>query len=356
MSLKHVWILIKTEVLHGPKDILLAMAIVMPVLMSLFVNLAFGNIFTDRAELGIFDQGNSAIMNILADENSINLRTYQDEYSLKQATASGKIDMGIVLPVDFDASLPHGTVKFEAYVWGESLARNREIIPIVLSDAVRLLNSSELPVEIDTIALGDQANIPWSDRLLPMVVLMGVFYSGLMVPASSLIHEKQRRTLEALNVTPATVGDIFLAKGTIAVTLATFMGIMTIILSGALNERFLPVILVLFLGAIMATEIGLIVGAYVNDINSLFAVLKIVGILLFGPAVVYMFPQIPAWVGYLFPTYYMVRPVSDLAVFAASFGDVVIYVAVLVVFVIIGAAIVFNIIRRLSTRALNLNA
>ena len=46
MNLKRVGTLIKNEILHGPKDVVLVMAVVMPILLALFVNLAFGDIFT----------------------------------------------------------------------------------------------------------------------------------------------------------------------------------------------------------------------------------------------------------------------------------------------------------------------
>jgi ABC-2 type transport system permease protein len=334
--------------------------------MALFINLAFGSIFTDRPELGVFDQGESRVVSILSMTESLDITTYESESAVKKATATGSLDMGIVLPSDFDSNLQSGVVRLKAYVWGESQARSRAVIPVALADAVRSVTGSTLPVDVETVALGDERSVPWSDRLLPLVVLMGVFYSGLVVPASALINEKQHRTLEALNVTPATVGDVFVAKGAVAVALATFMGVVTLMLSGALGDWSLSplttgttgglLFLVLFLGAVMAVEIGLIAGAYVKDMNGLMAVLKSAGILLYAPAIVFMFPQIPSWIGYFFPTYYVVRPVVDLSISGAGFGDVALYIGVLLALVVAGGGLVANVVNRLSTRALRLNA
>lgn len=355
MNLKRVWTLIKAEVLHGPKDVIVVMAVVLPILMALFVNLAFGNIFSDRARLGIFDQGQSDVVPILQASQGIAFKSYDSEAALRAATADGAIDLGVVLPPDFDSTLETGTIRLKAYIWGESLAKNRAVIPVVLADAVRTVTGSTLPVDIQAVALGDDANIPWSDRLLPLVVLMAVFYGGMMLPPSSLISEKQHRTLEALNVTPATIGDIFLAKGVVGVVLATVMGVLTLVLSGAFGSSAPAVVLVLWLGAIMAVEIGLVAGALVNDMNSLYAVTKAGGIFLFAPAIVFMFPQIPSWLGYIFPTYYVVRPVVDLSVSGKSLGDVAIYVVVLAGLVVLGGVAVMAIVRRLSAHALRLS-
>jgi len=347
--------LIKNEILHGPKDVMFVIAIVFPILAALFINLAFGNIFTDKAKVGVYDQGNSQVVPILQSSEAIIYNSFDSELALRAAAADGSIDMGLVLPADFDAVLDTGVVRLKAFVWGESQAKNRALIPIALADAIHAATGDEVPVTIDAVALGDEASLPWDDRLLPLIVFMGVFYAGLMIPSSAIINEKQHRTLEALYVTPATLGDIFMSKGVIAVALATIMGILTLIFSGYFSGPVPLIVLVLFLGAVMATEIGLLAGAWVGDMNSLFAVLKAGGILLFGPAIVFMFPQIPSWVGYLFPTYYVIRPVVDLAVNGASFGDVAVFIGVLAGLVALGAAAVASVVKRLSTQALRLN-
>ena len=61
MKLNRVGTLVKNEVLHGPKDVMLVISAVMPIMIALFVNLAFGNIFTDSAKLGVYDEGSSQV-------------------------------------------------------------------------------------------------------------------------------------------------------------------------------------------------------------------------------------------------------------------------------------------------------
>lgn len=346
MNLKRVWTLIKTEIFHGPKDVVLVMSIVTPVLLALFANLAFGNIFNDRASLGIFDEGHSQLPAVLNSAGSITLKMYENEADLRAATASGSIDMGMVLPADFDNTVVSGTVKLKAYIWGESLAKNRAIIPVVLADAVREINGAVLPVNIETVALGDESSLPWNDRLLPLVVLLAIFFGGMMIPASSLISEKNRHTLEALSVSPATVGDIFIAKGIIGASLATVMGVLTLVISGGSGSSFLALLLVLGLGAIMAAEFGLLAGAFIKDMNTLFAFWKFGGLLLFGPAIVFMFPQIPQWIGYVFPTFYVIKPVVDLSVNSVGFSSIILNLVILFIIVIVTALVVSIIVSR----------
>jgi ABC-2 type transport system permease protein len=177
----------------------------------------------------------------------------------------------------------------------------------------------------------------------------------MMLPASSLINEKQRRTLQALNVTPATIGNIFWSKGIIGALLAILMGVITLAISNSFGGTPAAMILVLGLGAIMAVEIGLLAGAFIKDMNTLYTLWKFGGLLLFGPAVIFMFPQVPTWIGYIFPTFYVIKPVMDLSISGASFGSVALFVLILAVIVAIMGLIVINIVKRLSTQALRLN-
>jgi ABC-2 type transport system permease protein len=355
MSLRRIWTLIKTEVFHGPKDTVLVMAVVTPILLALFVNLAFGDIFSDRAKIGVYDTGSSPLTASLEAADSLRVTSYQNEADLRAATAGGALDMGIVLPADFDAGLAAGTARLKAYVWGESLAKNRIAIALAIDDAVREMTGASLPVNIESLPLGDEASLPWSDRLLPLTVLTAVFFGGLMLPASSLIHEKQRRTLEALNVSPATVGEIFTAKGVIGAVLATLMGVLTLAISTSFGGSPLALVFVLALGSVLAAEIGLLAGALIRDMNTLFSIWKFGGLLLFGPAVIFMFPQIPSWVGYIFPTYYVIKPVTDLSVLGLGFGSVALYVGILVAIIAAMGLVVASVVKRLSTQALRLS-
>ncbi|HSW58553.1 MAG TPA: ABC transporter permease [Dehalococcoidales bacterium] len=355
MKARRIWILVKNELLHGPKDVILIMAVLLPVLMALFTNLAFGNIFTEKPAIGIFDEGNSGLTGLLKADESLQVRTYTSAGSLKEAAGRGAVDIGVILSPQFAEQVQAGTVYLQAYVWGESQAKNRALIPMALSGAIRELRGDDLPVTLEIVSLGGGETQPWSSRLLPITILIAVFFGGMMLPAASLIHEKNRRTLEALNVTPVTIGEIFGAKGIIGIILASIMGMITLVISGGLSNLQAALLLFLILGAVMASLIGLIVGAMIKDLNTLYAFWKFGGILLFGPALVYIFPQIPQWIGYFFPTYYVIKPIIELSSGGQSLGEVLGYLLVLLGLITLLFLLVRQVIRRLSSRALRIN-
>ncbi len=347
MSLRRISVLVGKELWQGPKNFIFIMAIAAPILISLVLSLVFGTLFSEKPKLGIMDEGQSQLVAMAQELDSVITREYGSISVLKQATESGAVDMGIVLPDGFDAAVSRGEkVEIEAYIWGESLAKNRIILPATIADLVREMGGQEVPVEIESVTLGNEISIPWSDRLLPLIVLMAVFLGGSMLPATSIIDEKQKKTLEALVVTPTTIGDIFIAKGLVGIVISLFMGVAILVLNQAFGAQPLLLVLVLALGAIMAVEVGLLGGALIKDITTLFAIWKSGGILLFGPALVYMFPQIPEWVGRVFPTYYVIQPIVAISQQGVGWSDIATNVFILIGLNLILGGVVMLVLRR----------
>ena len=347
MSLKRVRILLGKEFLHGPKNYIFIFSVVAPIVISLFFSLIFGTLFSEKPKLGVVDEGSSQLVPMTQELDSLVTKEYATVSEMKQAVESGAVDIGIVLPPGFDSSVMQGErVEITAYVWGESLAKNRTIIGVTIADLVRELTGQEAPIEMEAITLGDGESIPWNDRLLPLVVLMAVFLGGLMLPATSVVNEKEKKTLEALVITPTTIGDVFLSKGILGFIISLFMGILILVLNQAFGTEPLLLTLVLALGAIMAVELGMILGAFVKDFTTLFAVWKFGGILLFAPVFVYLFPQIPEWIGRIFPTYYLIQPIVELSQRGGSWPDIATNVFILVGLDLILIGVVMFALRR----------
>ena len=340
MSIRRISVLLNKELRYGFKSYFFIFAIVAPLIFTLFVNLLFGSLFSGKPKLGVINQGHSQIVESLKNMESINLREYSSERELKDAVETGARDVGVVLEENFDSMIKKGELtKLTVYVWGESLLKNRAIVSSALLYQIRDVSGKKAPVDITPVSLGDANSIPLKDRFLPLIVLMALFISGFAIPSSSLVDEKQKRTIGAVMSTPATQGDIFISKGLLGIMISIIMGILILILNHAFNAQFFLIILILFLAAIMASCLGLIVGAFIKDTASLYSVIKGLGLIIYGPGIIKIFPQIPEWVGKLFPTYYVMNPIMEITREGGSWStvnlDVFILIGIIAVFVAI---------------------
>lgn len=331
MSLKRIGILFSKEIWQGSKGFIFIWTIIMPLLLSLVLSAVFGLLFSEKPKLGIVDEEGSQLVTMVKELDSVDYREYSTQSEIRQAVEDGIVDIGVVIPDGFDDAVTQGDeIEITAYIWGESLAKNRTILLVTIANLIREMTRQEAPVDIEIVTLGDEEIIPWNVRLLPIIVLIAVFLGGVFIPATSLINEKEKKTLDALVVTPASILDVFAAKGLLGFILSLFVGIVVLLMNQAFGVQPLLLVLVLALGAIMAIEIGMICGALIKDVSTLFAIWKSAGILLFGPAFIYMFPQIPQWIGRIFPTYYMLEPIMAISQRGSGWADIATNVFILI--------------------------
>jgi ABC-2 type transport system permease protein len=353
MNLKRTGILLRKEILQGNKGFLFIMAIIGPIMISLVISLVFGTLINDTPRLGILDEGDSRVMDLAAGYSSMITTEYGTDTELRQAVESGAASLGLVLPPGFDRAVAEaGETDITVYIWGEGTMEHFEILDINIVNMVYELSGAEAPVNIETISLGGGAGVPWNDRLLPFIVLYTVVLAAILLPAMAVITEKEKKTITALAATPTTLGEIFVSKGVIGAVLSLLMGIVILLINQAFGVQPWLLVLVLGLGAVMVSIIGLLAGAFLKDITSLLAFSKIGGFVLIAPGFVYMFPQIPQWLGYIFPTYYIVEPIVELSQRGGGWPDIALNVFILVGLIVLLSVILAIVLRKKAEQQL----
>jgi ABC-2 type transport system permease protein len=335
LSWPRVWQVLRKDLALGPRSPVVLWALVIPILMTLLVRLVFGSLFDQPPRLGIVDQGDSAVTAALLDTAGIDTRLVDDPATLRRMVEDNDLDAGLTLPAGFDAALRAGQrPALPLLIGGESLASNRIIVAVTTLDVLRQVAGQAAPVTVDVVSVGE-AGLDFSLRALPMLVMLAVAIAGAMVPAASLVDERVNRTLDALLVTPVGVLDVLVAKGILGVILATLTGIVTLLLNGGFGASPLPLVIALVLGGTMMAEIGLMLGCWARDTNTLFAAWKSGAILIVFPVIFYLWPELPQWIARIGPTYWFLEPVFALSVegarASAVWGELAVAFAIVLV-------------------------
>ncbi|MFN8378219.1 MAG: ABC transporter permease [Anaerolineae bacterium] len=323
MNLRRIGVVFVKDLLFGSRSFVFVFAIIMPLVLSLILGLLFGSLFSDTSRLGIVDQGGSRTGAALLASNAIAVTPFESEDALLSALSTGGVEVGLVLPEGFDAGLQSGDVTtVDIYVWGQSPLSHRTIIGAVIADTIANESGRDMPISINPVLVGAREAMSWQQRLLPFVVLMSVVLGGLLVPAASMVDERQKRTLTALTTTPMTMSEVFIAKGVMGALLAVFCGFATLTLNGGWGPNPALLFVVLAMGGTCAAAGGVLLGSRVKDLTTMMAVIKGTGILLYAPALIMIFPEIPQWVARVFPTYYILQPVLDVSQRGAGLADI----------------------------------
>ncbi len=323
MNLSRAGTIFTKDLRLSPRSPTVFFAVAIPLIMTFLISAVFGSLFETTASLGIVDEGDSALTAAAQELPGIDVVIVDDEAALRAMVEAHDLDAGIVLPPGFDDDVRSGQDPDLTFlVSGDSLASNRVIVAVTTTDLIRGVAGEEPPVSVVVAPVGDEDWVPVGDRLIPTLVLYAVMIAALFVPASTLVDEREKRTIEAVLATPTRLSEVLLGEGTFGVLLAVAMGLVTLALNRAFAGQFWAMLVILAIGAVMMALIGLILGLWAKDITTLYTAVKAGGILIFLPAIFYLFPGLPQWIPKLFPTYYFLQPVYDIAVGGASFGDV----------------------------------
>jgi ABC-2 type transport system permease protein len=192
---------------------------IFPVIATLLVQLVFGTLLAPKPRLGIVDLGASEITAVVQQLEGIEYRAVASADELKRMVRDHDLDAGLVLPAGFDEQVRAGERPLlELYISGESLASDRLIIAVTTIDLVRQVEGAPAPVDVQVVALGE-ALLPISARLVPLLVLFALLLAGIFLTAFSIVQEREKRTLDALLVTPMGMNEVLAAKGILGFTL-----------------------------------------------------------------------------------------------------------------------------------------
>jgi len=321
--------LLAKEVRLGPRSPVFLFAVAMPVLITVLISAVFGNLLDPSPRLGIVDQGDSRMTAAALALEGIDVALVDGESELRRRVEAHELDAGVVLPAGFDDAAAAGTPPpLEFYVSGSSLASTRVLLAAATLDLATDATDTGPPVDVEVTRLGDEDFVPIGDRLLPLMVAYAVMIAGLFLPAASLVEERGSGTLAALLVSPARLGDVLTAKGTLGATLAVAMGMATLALNRAFSGNAAELALGLAVGSIMMAELGLILGCWAADTNTMFTAIKGGGIIIFLPVIFVLWPGLPQWIPQLVPTYYFLQPIYEISVLGSGLGDVALDLAI----------------------------
>jgi ABC-2 type transport system permease protein len=243
--------------------------------------------------------------------------------------AGTNVAIGIAFPEDFFVATAAGeqtrvTVYVDAAVPDE--------IEFAMSSLVRELAftvaGAELPVDTSDPStvfvvlgedrVGNQASA--RDSFRPVFVFL-ILLMELFVMASLIAKEIQDRTVTAMLVTPATIGDVLAAKGIAGAVSGMAQAVIVLIAIDSLSPQPVLILTLMLLGSIMVAGTAMISGSLGKDFMSTLFYGMIFMIPLMIPAFAALFPGTASgWVRAM-PSYPLVEGLVDVTTFGDGWAE-----------------------------------
>lgn len=332
MSVKNIFTLFLHDVRLCFKSLLVFQLFLAPVSLWLIIFLIFGRVAIGSPKIGLLENENSELVQPFLKNADVSV--FSDDDEIVRAMKTGKLDMGIILSQGFDTAVRSGEEgKLKIFINGASPLQRRVQAFVILQKGVLLLQNKAPVVKITPESLGNADILPFYNRLLPIVVLIAVMMGGIFIPATSLIDDKQRETFQALLVTPVSIYEVIWAKMFLGGLISFLMGLMIMALNQSLSANTASILGILVFVAMSASCFGCIIGFISKDMKSVTTLAQSLMLLMYAPAILNLFPEIPTWIQKLFPTYYFFSPLlklSDGSFNARNSWEIVVLVGVFV--------------------------
>ncbi|MBA7648542.1 hypothetical protein ES703_56329 [subsurface metagenome] len=257
--------------------------------------------------------------------DGLKIEQVASEELLKEGVIEGQYIAGIALPADIMEGFISGRKPIISVYFASDVPDEiKDAVGVLIRELAYQQTGQVLTVEITEEIIGPDMlgiQIPPRDRMRPLFAILLIMTETFGL-ANLISEEIERRTINALLVTPVSVKDLFFAKGITGVSLAFVQAALFMAIIGGMSQQPLIILTALLLGAVLVTGIGFIIGALGKDMMSVMAWGLVILIPLFIPSFGIMFPSIATgWVKVI-PSYYLVDTVHRVANFGAGWGDV----------------------------------
>ncbi|HOY67502.1 MAG TPA: ABC transporter permease [Candidatus Ozemobacteraceae bacterium] len=268
MNPRRIAAIVRKDIFEAVRNYHILLLIATPIILSLL----FSNLFSEsRAKtmmprIGIIAPADHPLLLQLKPEKlGLRLVFFQTRNELEAKIAESDVSLGLILPTGTAtgtelARKPRLTMVYPA----ETPEYLVERFQRTLEDELRKFFSlapPPLPLDIAWEPIGGNAttNRSFGGDMFPMLVLMAMGMMGLLGLPLSMAEERERKTLDALFLTPVTTGELIFGKCLFSFSMQLF----TIFAMVALNSRWEGHQVWFWIVAALGSMLFLLVGLFV---------------------------------------------------------------------------------------------
>ena len=281
----------------------------------------------------VHDAGGSGLVAELRKSNQITVVEAPSADATAGEVERRKAIGGLVVPAGFDADLAaNKQPELTVYVNNQKTIFEQAAFRRLLDQLVRAFAKQPEPARLTWVDIDKETNrvgTGLDQIMLPLLLILTFGMIGAFVVPLLIVEEKEKRTLDFLLSSPASLNDIIAGKALTGV-------VYTLLIAGLLlgiNRQFIQnwplTLLTIVLGLLFVVGVGLVIGSLLNNTMQVNTWASVVLIVLLAPS----FPSIgiTAWFDKamrFIPTYYLSEALK-LSMAGTASSQLWVYLAVL---------------------------
>jgi ABC-2 type transport system permease protein len=220
----------------------------------------------DNPTLAVVDSGQSTLLDQWADSGQFDLRRMSSRQEMEYFLGGEDTPvLGLVLPPDFDQNVNReANLELDGYVDHWVSDSDADEIRSFFEAQLTVLTGRPVQINVDS---GSVFTHPRGFRAVTTSFLMvyALIVVGLMVAPNLMIEEKELKTMDALLISPASVGQIVIAKALTGLFYCLVAAGLVLAASAALIVHWDIAILAVISGSLFTVALGLLLGVALSS-------------------------------------------------------------------------------------------
>jgi ABC-2 type transport system permease protein len=315
MNLRVVAAIARKDIVDAIRNRYLLTALMTPLFVALLFRVLLPGVNTRSIlTIVVHDSGNSVLLAQLRAAPQITLVEAGSAAATAGEVEKRKAVGGLVVPANFDADVAAGTQpELTIYVNNKKSTFEIAAFRRLLDQQVLSLVEHPAPASLVWIDVGKEPSqqtggLDLSQTLLPLLLLMAFAMTGALVVPLLLVEEKEKRTLDFLLTSPASLTEIITGKALTGGVYSLLIAAVLMATNHKLIGNWPLTSLIILLGLLFVVAIGLLMGSLFHNTMQVNTWASLVLFVLLAPS--FPSPGLPPALEMamrFIPTYYIVE-------------------------------------------------
>ena len=343
MNLNVVLAIFRKDLISSVKSKNLLIILLTPVFLSLLFNSTISLADNTLVPIAVYDEGSSAdFIGYLSSRDNYDVTIADSVDKSKELLYNQKVAAIVLVPKGFSADIKNGLTPSLNIIVNPYEARSAVFLQ-TYKDIIMNFAGQKYPVNITLNTLPGDLQSRFN---IPIWIMFTVIFVGMMVLPNTLTTEKEKKTLDAILVSPASEKDVIYGKSFFGLFLTILLSLVIIIINGGFIGNFISVTVFIILGSAVFTGLGLLIASYADNYSSASLLSTVCMAPLILLALLADLSREIGYISYLVPSTYVFYGIKNAMLNNSGISDLYPEVGTLIIFNVLVYLLTFRVLKR----------
>jgi len=343
MNLNVILAIFRKDLISSIKSKNILIVLLTPVFLSILFNSTVSLTDNIVVPIAVYDEGSSAdFVEHLSSRGNYDVIIADSAGKSEELLYNQKVAAIMIVPEGFSADVKNGLTPSLNIMVNPYDAKSVVFLQ-TYKDIIMDFAGQEYPVSVSLNTFPADLQSRFN---IPIWIMFTVIFVGIMVLPNTLTTEKEKKTLDAILVSPASEKDVIYGKSFFGLFLTILVSLVIIFINGGFVGNFLSATIFIVLGSTVFTGLGLLIASYADNYSSASLLSTICMTPLILLALLADLSREIGYISYLVPSTYVFYGIKDAMLNNSGISDLYPELGILLIFNIVMYVLTFRVLKK----------